>query len=82
MLAQINVVALSDLKKKKTSFTVIELLNSTLEKRTFPNVDVLFLLKILYFYKNNKASISMPPRMKPKHSEEYLRKSIVNTPFS
>ncbi|ONG79654.1 hypothetical protein BKK41_17520 [Bacillus cereus] len=65
-------------KQDKISFTVIESQNSVLKKRTFPNMDVLFLLESMYFYKNNKESISMPPRMELIHSEEYLRKSIAN----
>ncbi|PFF18693.1 hypothetical protein COK34_25525 [Bacillus thuringiensis] len=81
LLEQMNVAILSDWKKNKTSFTVIESLNNILEKRTFTNVVVLFLLESLYIYRNNKESTSIPPRMKPTHSEEYLRKSIANTPF-
>jgi len=76
-----NVATLSDWKKNKTSFTVNESLNNRLEKRTFTNVAVLFLLESLYLYRNKKESTSIPPRMKPTQSEEYLRKSIANTPF-
>ncbi|PGU04789.1 hypothetical protein COD21_26385 [Bacillus cereus] len=81
IVGQMIVATLSNWKKNKTSFPAIELLNNTLEKRTFTNVAVLFLLESLYFYRNKKDSTSIPPRMKPTHSEEYLRKSIANTPF-